>query len=52
MNNLKTLLEDKKTNLSQREKKLHDQQLTLEFEKKERIRNNKVLIKKLSKKDK
>ena len=35
MENLKNLLENKKTNLSEREKKLQDKELTLVFEKKE-----------------
>ena len=52
MQNLKNLLEDKKSNLSLREKKLNDKELTLEFEKKESKKNNRALKKKLSKKDK
>ena len=52
MENLKSLLEDKKSDLSEREKKLQDKELTLVFEKKESQKNNKLLHKKLTKKDK
>ncbi len=52
MQNLKNLLEDKKSNLLRREKKLKDKELTLVFEKKESKKSNKVLYKKLTKKDK
>lgn len=51
MQNLKNLLENKKSHLSQREKKLQDKELTLEFEKKESKKNNRQLTKKLTKKD-